>query len=63
MLGNSKNGKHGLFGNLEKRSLQWSHNMLHVCRCFLMFYLSFKNTPKMLINLTRARSRVLDIQK
>jgi hypothetical protein len=63
MLGNSKNSKSGLFGNLEKISMQWIHNMLDVCRSFLVFYLILKNIPKISLKLTRVRSRVLDIQK
>jgi hypothetical protein len=35
LLGKSKNGKCGLFGNLEKIYMQWSHKVLGVCRCFL----------------------------
>jgi hypothetical protein len=32
LLEKSKNGKCGLFGNLEKRYVQWSHKVLGVCR-------------------------------
>jgi hypothetical protein len=46
MLGNSKNSKSGLFGNLEKISMQWSHNMLDVCRSFLVFLFNLKKYPK-----------------
>jgi hypothetical protein len=34
LLGNSKNSKSGLFGNLEKIPMQWSHKILGVCRVF-----------------------------
>jgi hypothetical protein len=51
MLGSSKNSKCGLFGNLEKRSLNESHNMLYVCRSFLVFLFNLekysKNTYKL----------------
>jgi hypothetical protein len=63
MLGSSKNSKGGLFENLEKRYMHQSHNMLQVCRSFLVFYLTLKSTPKMLTNLTRAISEALDVQK
>jgi hypothetical protein len=63
MLGNSKNSKWGLFGNLEKRSMQWSHNMLDVCKSFLVFVFNLENALKMPLNLTRARSGVLELQK
>jgi hypothetical protein len=36
MIEKSKNSKSGLFENLEKRSMQYSHKVLHVCRYFLM---------------------------
>jgi hypothetical protein len=46
MLGNSENSKSGLFGNLEKRSVQWSHNMLDVCRSLLVFLFNLEKYPK-----------------
>jgi hypothetical protein len=46
MLGNSKNRKCGLLGNLEKRSLQYNHNMLYVSRSFLVFLFNLKKYSK-----------------
>jgi hypothetical protein len=46
MLSNSKNSKCGLFGNLEKRSVQWSHKVLGVCRCFLMSLFNLEKYSK-----------------
>jgi hypothetical protein len=45
MIEKSKNSKWGLFGNLRKRSMQWSHKMLYVVDVFGCLYLSFKNAP------------------
>jgi hypothetical protein len=55
-MGKSKISKSGLFGNLEKRSMQWGHNMLDVCRSFLVSLFNLEKYYKMLINLTRAIS-------
>jgi hypothetical protein len=63
LLGKSKNGKCGLFGNLEKRSMQWSHEVLGVCRCFLMSLFKLKSAPKNAYNLTKAIFRVWEVQK
>jgi hypothetical protein len=46
MLGNSKNSKSGLFGNLEKISMQWSHKVLGVGRCFLMSLFNLEKYSK-----------------
>jgi hypothetical protein len=55
MLGNSKNSKSGLFGNLEKRSMQWSHNMLDVCRSFLMSLFNLEKYSKNAYKLDQSR--------
>jgi hypothetical protein len=46
MLGKSKNGKCGLFGNLERRSMQWSHKVLGVCIFFLMSLFNLEKYSK-----------------
>jgi hypothetical protein len=46
MVGKPKNGNCGLFGNLGKRSMQWSHNMLDVCRSFLVFLFNLEKYSK-----------------
>jgi hypothetical protein len=63
LLGKSKNGKCGLFGNLEKISILWNHKILHVIEFFWCLDLSWKRALKIPLNLIRARSGVLDIQK
>jgi hypothetical protein len=45
-MGKSKISKSGLFGNLEKISMQWSHNMLDVCRSFLVSLFNLEKYSK-----------------
>jgi hypothetical protein len=63
MLGNSKNGKCGLYGNLEKHLCSRVIIYYRFIEVFWCFYLTLKSTPKMLTNLTRAISEVLELQK
>jgi hypothetical protein len=63
LLGKPKNGKCELFGNLEKRSMHWSHKVLGVYRCFLMSLFKLKSASKNAYNLTRAIFRVWEVQK
>jgi hypothetical protein len=46
MLGNSKNRKCGLFGNLEKIPMQYTYKMLYVCRKFLVFLFNLDKYSK-----------------
>jgi hypothetical protein len=55
MIEKSKNSKWGLFGNLEKRFTQWSHNMLHVCRYFLMSLFKFLKCSKNAFKLNQSK--------
>jgi hypothetical protein len=46
MLGNSKNSKCGLFGNIEKRPMQYTYKILYVCRSFLVFLFNLDKYSK-----------------